>query len=146
MRSSQCCPAPRLLDSHGVQVRIFDNRIEVESPGTLPGHITKENILSEQSARNGKIVRLINKFPNPPNKDVGEGLNTAFQKVQELGLKPPELEGDGNRVVVRIRHERLASYEEIIDYLLANGSIKNSGARQLTGKGSENTMKRVWRR
>ncbi len=127
-----------------VQVRIFDNRIEVESPGTLPGHITKENILSEQYARNGKIVRLINKFPNPPNKDVGEGLNTAFQKMQELGLKPPELDEDGNRVVVRIRHERLASYEEqIIDYLLANRTIKNSGARRLTGEGSENTMKRV---
>src|SRR5277367_6065336 len=28
-----------------VQVRIFDDRIEVESPGRLPGHITEENIL-----------------------------------------------------------------------------------------------------
>ena len=47
-----------------VQVRIYDNRIEIESPGRLPGHVTKENILTEQSARNPKIVRLINKFPD----------------------------------------------------------------------------------
>lgn len=55
-----------------IQIRIFDNRIEVESPGKLPGHVTTKNILDTQSARNPKIVRLINKFPNAPNKDVGE--------------------------------------------------------------------------
>lgn len=57
-----------------VHVRIFDNRIEIESPGRLPAHITPQNILSERFARNPMIVRLINKFPDPPNKDVGEGI------------------------------------------------------------------------
>ena len=33
--------------------------------------------LKERFARNGAIVRLLNKCPNPPNKDVGEGLNTV---------------------------------------------------------------------
>lgn len=128
-----------------VQVRAFDNRIEIESPGTLPGHITPANILDEQYARNGKIVRLINKFPDPPNKDVGEGLNTAFQKMRDLGLKSPQIADDGNKVIVTIRHERLASYEEqIIEYLLAHREIRNSIARELTGEGSENTMKRVF--
>jgi ATP-dependent DNA helicase RecG len=61
-----------------IQVRVFSNRIEIESPGTLPGHVTLDNILNEQYARNPKVVRLISKFPSPPNKDVGEGLNTAF--------------------------------------------------------------------
>lgn len=54
-----------------IHIRIFDNRVEVASPGTLPGHITPENILNERFARNATIVRLINKFPDPPNKDVG---------------------------------------------------------------------------
>ena len=39
-----------------IQIRIFDNRIEVESPGKLPGHVTTQNILDTQSARNPKIV------------------------------------------------------------------------------------------
>ena len=46
-----------------VHVRIYDNRIEVESPGRLAGHVTTANVLTEQFARNPKIVRLINKFP-----------------------------------------------------------------------------------
>ena len=31
-----------------IHIRIFDNRIEVESPGRLPGHVTQENILDER--------------------------------------------------------------------------------------------------
>ena len=38
--------------ANDVHVRIFDNRIEVESPGRLPAHITVQNILSERFARN----------------------------------------------------------------------------------------------
>src|SRR6202043_1965483 len=72
-----------------VHIRIFDNRIEVQSPGRLPAHVTPENILEERFARNGTIVRLLNKFPNAPNKDVGEGLNTAYEAMNKLGLKEP---------------------------------------------------------
>jgi ATP-dependent DNA helicase RecG len=128
-----------------IQVRVFDNRIEVDSPGKLAGHVNEENILDEQFARNGKIVRLINKFPNPPNKDVGEGLNTAYAKMRDLGLKHPQISEEGNHVVAYIRHERLASYEEqILEYLKEHQEINNSTARQLTGEGSENKMKRVF--
>ncbi|QKE82951.1 ATP-binding protein [Arthrobacter sp. NEB 688] len=128
-----------------IQIRIFDNRIEVDSPGKFPGHVTESNFLDEQFARNGKVVRLINKFPDPPNKDVGEGLNTAFQKMREIGLKPPQLVEEGNKIVAYIRHERLASYEEqIIEYLQNNDEINNSKARELTGEGSENKMKRTF--
>ncbi len=35
-----------------IHVRIFDNRIEVSSPGTLPAHVTIKNILTERFARN----------------------------------------------------------------------------------------------
>lgn len=65
-----------------VHIRVSDNRVEVESPGRLAGHVSPENILNERYARNGNIVRLINKFPDPPNKDVGEGLNTAFAAMK----------------------------------------------------------------
>lgn len=93
-----------------IQIRIFDNRIEVESPGKLPGHVTVKNILDEQSARNPKIVRLLNKFPNAPNKDVGEGLNTAFEAMTKLRLRTPIINEMDNKVMVEIRHERLASH------------------------------------
>lgn len=130
-----------------IHVRIFDNRIEVASPGRLPAHITPDNILEERFARNGSIVRWINKFPDPPNKDVGEGLRTAFDAMRSLKLKPPEISETDHAVVVQVRHERLASPEEmILEYLGSNAEISNSVVRQLTGIGSENTVKRVFKR
>ena len=63
-------------------------------------------------ARNGNIVRVINKFPDPPHKDVGEGLNTAFEAMRNLRLKDPIISELDNSVIVRIRHEKLASAEE----------------------------------
>lgn len=115
-----------------VHIRIFDNRIEIQSPGGLPGQMTVQNILEERYARNGSIVRLLNKFPNPPNQDVGERLNTAFKAMHSLGLKSPVIEEKDNSVLVIIKHEQLASAEEVImDYLEEHGSINNSKAREI---------------
>jgi ATP-dependent DNA helicase RecG len=130
-----------------IQIRVFDNRIEVESPGVLPGHVTISNILDEQFARNGAIVRLINKFPDPPNKDVGEGLDTAFEAMKRERLKPPVIEQTASSVIVTIKHERLATPEQsIMDYLENHTEINNSTARALTGIRSENSMKEVFYR
>jgi len=93
------------------------------------------------------LVRLINKFPDPPNKDVGEGLNTAFKAMQKLRLKPPVIEERDNSVLIRITHDPLASPEEsVMDYLENHDSITNRVARELTGISSENTMKEVFLR
>jgi len=130
-----------------IQIVIFDNRIEIKSPGKLPGHVTINNILDEQLARNGTIVRIINKFPDPPNKDVGEGLNTAFEAMRKLRLKEPKIIESKNSVSVKIFHEPLASPEEMVmQYLENHSEISNSIARELCGIDSENEMKRVFQR
>ena len=127
-----------------IHIRIFDNRVEVLSPGTLPGHVTAKNILNERFARNPTLVRLINKFPNPPNKDVGEGLNTAFESMKKLKLKPPTIEQEGGYVKVVLKHEPLATPEEaILEYLLNNAEIANRNAREICFIDSENRMKRI---
>lgn len=127
-----------------VHIRIFDNRVEVINPGTLAGHVTTKNILRTRFPRNPKIVRYVNKFPNPPNQDVGEGLVTAFQRMREMKLKEPEIIQEEGRVKVILRHEPLASPEELIlDYLKRHDKIANRDARKLTFIGSENKMKRI---
>lgn len=130
-----------------IHIKIFDNRVEILSPGTLPGHITIDNILDERFARNGVIVRLINKFPDPPNKDVGEGLNTAFQAMRKLKLKDPIIMQEGGYVKVILKHEALASPEEmILEYLDTHDQIVNKQAREISFIGSENKMKTILQR
>jgi ATP-dependent DNA helicase RecG len=130
-----------------VHVRIFDNRIEVQSPGRLPGHINVKNILTERFSRNGVIVRLLNKFPNPPNQDVGEGLSTAFAKMAEIGLREPTIQERDNDVLVTIRHEALASPEEaILAYLESNPTINNKKAREITYIRADYQVKSIFRK
>jgi ATP-dependent DNA helicase RecG len=129
--------------SDDIQILIFNNRIEIKSPGKLPGYVTLDNILDARFSRNSKIVRVLNKYKNPANKDMGEGLNTAFQRMEEFRLKPPVIIEDGNYIKVIIAHTSLASPEEsIIKYLEVNAQIKNREAREITGVKSENVMKR----
>lgn len=128
-----------------VHIRIFDNRIEVQSPGRLPGFVTVENILDVRYSRNKQIVRTLARYKTPPNKDMGEGLNTAFQKMKEWKLKDPVIEEAQNTVVVTIPHTSLAKPEElVIEFLEKNGKINNKQGREITGIKSENAMKNVF--
>lgn len=130
-----------------IQIRIFDNRIEVESPGRLAGHVTTENILHTQFARNQRLVRMINKFPNPPNKDVGEGLNTAFDAMRKLRLRDPVIQEGPSSVTVVIPHQRLASPEDLVmEFLAKHAEIANRQAREICGVRSENSMKAIFKR
>jgi ATP-dependent DNA helicase RecG len=128
--------------SDDIHIKILDDRIEVLSPGRLPGYVKVENILDARFSRNPKIVRTLNWYPNPPNKDLGEGLNTAFQRMKEWGLKPPQITEDENYVKVVLPHAPLAAPTEAILRFLKNAAqITNKQARDITGIRSENLVK-----
>ena len=76
----------------------------------------------------------MNRYKDAPNKDMGEGLNTAFQKMKEWKLKPPVIEEDGNYIKVTIRHApRAPPAEAILAWLETHPEITNAQARNLTG-------------
>ncbi|MDH2346296.1 ATP-binding protein [Bradyrhizobium sp. SSUT77] len=128
--------------SDDIQILIFDNRIEILSPGKLPGYVNIENILDARFSRNAKLVRTLNRYKDAPNKDLGEGLNTTFQKMKEFGLKDPIITEEGNYVKVILPHLPLAAPTvAIIDFLRQHDQITNRQARDLTGIRSENSVK-----
>ncbi|MFF0318014.1 ATP-binding protein [Micromonospora sp. NPDC005252] len=132
--------------SDDIRVYVFNNRVEVRSPGGLPGHMTLDNLFSdERASRNPKIVQLLNKYPDPPNKDIGEGLRTVLNKMKEARLQPPKFSVVNNQFVVEIGHTPLARPQEIVlEYLEAHEEITNAIGRELTGITSENSMKDVF--
>lgn len=128
--------------SDDIQILIFDDRIEILSPGKLPGYVNLENILDARFSRNPKLVRTLNRYRDPPNKDLGEGLNTAFQKMKDWGLKSPTIQEEQNYLKVTLPHAPLAApTEAIMSFLATHDRVTNRQARELTGIKSENLVK-----
>lgn len=129
-----------------VHVKIFDNRIEISSPGKLPGYVTLDNLYDERFSRNPNLVRMLHNLPNPLNHDIGEGLDTVKTELKKAGLIAPIFEQRGNAFVVTIRHQRMASIEDVVlQHLDENpGSyVTNKLARQLSGEDDINKVKKA---
>lgn len=129
-----------------IHVRVYDNRVEIMSPGRLPGYMTKDNLYDERFSRNPNIVRMLHNLPNPVNHDIGEGLDTARNELKKAGLVAPEFEEKENSFTVIIRHQRIASIEDVIlNYLSENPDaiITNKLIRQLSGEDDVNKVKKA---
>lgn len=129
-----------------IHVKIYDNRVEIISPGRLPGYMTTDNLYDERFSRNPNIVRMLHNLPNPLNHDIGEGLDTARNELKKAGLVAPDFEEKENSFIVRIRHQRIASVEDVIlSYIEENPQaiITNRLVRQLSGENDVNKVKKA---
>jgi ATP-dependent DNA helicase RecG len=112
-------------------IRIFDDRIEVESPGVFPGHITAANIARAGSkARNPLLAQSLREFPVAPNIDAGEGVKMMFAEMATARLYPPQyaqnLDAAIETVTVTLLNlERPSAWDEVSDWIDRNGSIRN---------------------
>ena len=60
-------------------VRIFDDRIEVESPGVFPATLPRHHWRAPER-RNPLLAKNLREFPLPPNIDAGEGVKMMFTR------------------------------------------------------------------
>jgi ATP-dependent DNA helicase RecG len=75
------------------RVFVFENRIELISPGAVPNNITIENIRNGVSViRNPLIASFATKADELPYRGIGTGIRRALAAVPEL-----ELESDHER-------------------------------------------------
>ena len=118
-----------------VQVRIFDDRIEVWSPGTLPNEITIEDLRREHISvpRNPLLFKQL--FWVKYVEDVGGGTLDMISQCREWGIPEPLFEHAAGAFVVTFRLppavedlERLGLNErqlKAMDYVIKKGSISN---------------------
>lgn len=113
-------------------IRVFDNRIEVESPGVFPGAITETNIATAGSkARNPLVAGNLREFPEPPNIDAGEGVRMMFAEMAAARLYPPRYRQNLDKAVESVtvtllNHERPSVWDEVNGWLDRQGSIANA--------------------
>ncbi len=113
-------------------VRIFDDRIEVESPGLFPGRITADNIdRAGSKARNPLIAQNLREFPVAPNIDAGEGVKMMFSEMAAAQLYPPQYRQSPDAAVESVtvtllNLERPSAWDEVSDWIDREGLIQNA--------------------
>jgi len=131
-----------------VQIRVFDDRIEVWGCGLLPEPLTPENLKKQHKSilRNpliGKCFFLI-KFI----EQWGTGTNRMIEECMEHGLPEPLFEEIAGDFVVTFRkynisdeilHELNERQKKAIEYLLKNKKITNTDYRELNLNISDRT-------
>lgn len=120
-------------------VRIFDDRIEVESPGMLPGTITPATIARAGSqARNPLIAVNLREFPDPPNIDAGEGVPMMFAEMAQAELYPPQYRQNTGAAVESVtvtlfNLKRPSAWDEVSDWIDREGAIANADVVRIAG-------------
>ncbi|MCR5736871.1 MAG: putative DNA binding domain-containing protein [Eubacterium sp.] len=71
-----------------IQIKMFDDRIVVESPGRLPGLVKPTNIRTTHFSRNPKIAEFCKAYKYV--KEFGEGVDRIYRELEKEGLPVPE--------------------------------------------------------
>ncbi len=135
-----------------IEIRIFEDRLDILSPGLFPGNITAKNIgkVRSNEYRNDAIVKNLREFPQAPNLDRNEGVRAMRQQMDENNLFPPifftyPIFFDSVMVVL-LNEIRTDEWEIVKEYLEDNNYINNKKAREITHTQQSHSMSRLFRR
>lgn len=70
-----------------IQIKMFDDRLVVESPGTLPGLVRLNTMRKVHFSRNPKIAAFLRDYGFV--KEFGEGVDRMCKELAESGLPDP---------------------------------------------------------
>jgi len=122
-----------------IEINLFEDRIEIQSPGLFPYNITKTNIghVRADGYRNDLVVKHLREFPEQPNLDLNEGVRAMRSEMKAKGLYPPifftyPVYEDSVKVVL-LNELIQTEWEKVEEYLKANKYISNKEAREITG-------------
>lgn len=141
-----------------IRLLMFSDRMEVYSPGRLPGHVTLDNLLYERFSRNEVIVQVLSDLGFIER--LGYGIDRMIAAMQESGLPAPRFEetAAGFRVTLLGHGHDLVSatpaaqrwgnellnprQEQAMAHVAQQGRITNSAFQSLCPDVSPETIRR----
>ncbi|HEM6031200.1 TPA: putative DNA binding domain-containing protein [Streptococcus suis] len=135
-----------------IRVLMFDDRLEIHSPGKLPNIVTVENIKHERFSRNPRIARTLTEFGWV--REMNEGVKRIYSEMESAFLHEPKFSEPGNKVVLTLENNIVSRHLRTRDSLEKQFSdfdnlnsdeqaiihyMYNSGERMTTAKAVELT-------
>ena len=146
------------IRGEGIRLLMFNNRLEVYSPGRLPGHVTVANLKDERYSRNEALVAVLSDMGFIER--LGYGIDRMITAMEEAGLPPPVFEetAAGFRVTLQSAGTELVSsrpaeqpwghlmlnerQEQALAFIQSTGRITNSDYQALVPDVSPETIRR----
>ena len=85
-----------------IKVSMYDDRLEIESPGRFPYIVTADNISYTRFSRNKTISRVMTEFEWV--RELNEGVKKIYSDMAEAGLPAPEYIETPNTVKLILRN------------------------------------------
>ncbi len=98
------CHRDYRLTGRRIEIRMFDDRLEVHSPGGLPGYITIDNIVEEHFSRNPRLVNGLYHWNYI--EELGLGIDKMIEAMVQAGHPQPSFKATPHSFVVSLENVR----------------------------------------
>jgi ATP-dependent DNA helicase RecG len=145
------CHRDYRLKGRRIEIRMYSDRLEVISPGGLPGFITVENIVDEHFSRNPRIVNGL--FQWGYIEELGLGIDRMMEVMAQAGHRPPYFDARPYSFAVTLFNAREKQkapewarntnhrQARALQYIRDHGSITNREYRSLCQGVSAETLR-----
>jgi ATP-dependent DNA helicase RecG len=145
------CHRDYRLKGRRIEIRMFSDRMEVISPGGLPGFITIDNLVEEHFSRNPRLVSGL--FQWGYIEELGLGIDRMIEEMTLAGHAPPRFIATPYSFTVTLSNVKerraLPAWEKTMNerqaraltYLREHGQITNREYQQLCPNISTETLR-----
>jgi len=101
------------MEGSGIEIYIYDDRLEFKNPGSLLSSITIEKIMELKGAhesRNAMLARTLREIGFM--RELGEGMRRIFELFKKNELSPPMLSNENYNFTVTLHHKSIYSTEQ----------------------------------
>jgi len=148
------CHRDYRLRGRRIEIRMYSDRMEVISPGGLPGFITVDNLVEEHFSRNPRVVSGL--FQWGYIEELGLGIDRMIEELVQAGHQPPKFKDQPYSFTVSLfnNRERKASpttgvWQKVMNerqaraltYIREHGSITNRDYQTLCSDVSPETLR-----
>ena len=112
----------------GIEVWMFEDRLEIRSPGELVEPVTLERLLKRErihASRNPRIVRVLSDFGYM--REQGEGIPRIFEAMERDGLYPPQIRLEAEAVFTITLRNTVAYRPETLRWIAEFEALGLSG-------------------
>lgn len=90
------------MEGSYIKVSMYDDRLEIESPGRLPNIVTVENIKETRYSRNPRISRVLTEFGWV--RELNEGVKRIYSDMEKFFLDDPVYSEPGQAVRLTLKN------------------------------------------